>query len=264
MVIATSALSDAATILNIGSEAAAMPAANLQAIQPTDVWRATALGSIFFEVDFGAAQKISLIGLLYTNATTAATWRIRAAAVQANLTSTPDFDSTTISLWQTTGLEDWGSTHGIHWIGAAGETWRYWRIDVTDAANPDGHFQAGRLVLDDAWQPTRNANYGLSIGWVDRSSRTEAANGALYPLVRGNKRAIDFSIDLLSETEVFANAFQLGRKRGITKDVLVVVDPDDAAEIQNQSVYGLLTQLRPVVIRAFDSHVNRFRLVEML
>ncbi|MGH9341379.1 MAG: hypothetical protein ACRD1R_17785, partial [Acidobacteriota bacterium] len=44
---------------------------------------------------------------------------------------------------------------------AAAETWRYWKIIIADAANPDGFIQIGYLLMGDA---TR-ANFGFEFGW---------------------------------------------------------------------------------------------------
>lgn len=252
IVIATPKLSDAGTI-TAGSEAAAMPASNLLRQQPGDRWRAEDLSSAWLQLDLGSATAINLIWLGYTNASSAATWRIRAASTEAGLTGgSPGYDSGALDHWPTTGLDDWlstypGFTHAYKWLGTSAQTFRYWRIDISDSANADGYYQAGRLYLANAWQPTRNIAYGWNVGWADPSDTVRAASGAGFSNRLRRYRELRFSLPFLSEDEMYSNAAAIDRLRGASGDMLVIPKPETPARFMDQAIYGLSRDLRPIV-----------------
>ena len=221
------------------------------------------MANSFLTADLGSAQAIDLIALLHSNASGTATWQIRGATSEANLTAAPGYDSGAITLWPATGLEDWDFVHGIHFIAAA-QSFQWWRVDVNDASNADGHIQAGRLYIAAAWQPTDNMIFGAAIGWQDFAPKRRSLGNQIYPIQRTPARVFDLTLDLLTETEMFANGFTLDRLRGTARDILLIRDPDAAAQVQNQTVYGLFSELPPVVFAEFDAFEKRFRIEEML
>ena len=189
---------------------------------------------------------------------------MRAATSQANLTASPGYDSTSVSVWPTTGLEDWPFVHGILWLGASPQTFRWWRVDYADAGNADGVLEAGRLIIAKAWQPTRNRRFGMSFTFIDPSPRRAARGGQLHVLPLERRRRLDFGLALLSETEVMENAFELQRLRGLGKDVLVIPDPTKTAQQARQAIYGLLPELSPISDPRFNNYEVRFAVEEML
>lgn len=268
IVIATPVLSDAA-VLTAGSEAADMPAANLLTQQPIDVWRATDLANAYLVADLGAAAAINLVALLYTNASSAAQWRVRAAASEADLTAAPGYDSGLVDMWPHAGLETWDWTHAFRWLGVAGatpgpQTFRWWRIDVADPGNAAGYVQAGRLYLAAAWQPTRNLLYGWSVGFIDFSAKVRAAGGQILPGSRPLHRVARFALRCDSESEMYDNAFEIDRRRGTSGDVLVLRDPATPSRLMKQSVYGTLSSLEPIVNARFNVFEKPYEIEEMI
>lgn len=265
LILAMPTISDPATMAAVGSEAAGMEAVNLFKKQPSDLWRATDLGNIWFEVDLGSAQAIRLIALLFTNATSAATIRVRGATSQANLTAAPGYDSTAVSHWPTTGLDNWEKTHAILWLSSA-QTYQWWRIDVVDAANPDGYYQAGRLYLANPYQPSVNIQYGWGVGFIDGSPTSEATDGQLYIDERKKYRVLNFTLDFESESDMYGDntAFDIDLRRGSSRDVLCIVDPEKTARLMDWSIYGRMQGLRPIVNNRFDLYMKPYTIREMI
>ena len=262
--IANPILGDAAN-LAAGVADDGFAVANLQTIQPSEVWRASDLSNAFVTVDLGAQSTVNLVAMLYTNLSSAATWRVRGASTSAAaVTAAPDYDTSAITAWPQTDLGDWDFVHAINWFGASPQTLRYWRVDLIDAANADGHIQAGRLYIDDAWQPGANIDFGWTLNWIDPTRRSRATSGAAWPTARAPYRAIDFRLDLLDEDDMYDEAFDLDRLRGESADVFVLRDPTSAKRLQDQSVYGLLTGLRPIVQPHFATFAKRYRVEEIL
>ena len=262
IVLATPALSDAGTI-TAGAEESANPATNLLTLQPGEVWQTPALASIFVELDLGSAQTINLVALLGHNGTDAATWRVRSATSQANLTASPTRDTGNVSMFPITRPSDWTVLHSIDW-NSTGESARWWRVDMIDAANPDSKFRAGRLYVANAWQPTVNIVEGWSLGWLDPSPRQLAIGGQMYPLTRNPRRVVNFALRFQTEDQIYNNAFETDRLRGSSKDILVVRDPDATTHLHRQTVYGLISDLRPIVNPNVGLFEKLYRVQELL
>lgn len=220
LVIATPELSDAAAI-TAGNAATTMPVTNLQNMQPGLRWGTTSLEDIWLVIDLNAEdQPINLIALLAHNASSAATWQIRAAKVLEDLETKPDYDVTT-TMWPNGGLINYESRPSFRWMPDR-PTFRYWRIDISDSTNPDGVFRAGRLYLSNAWQPSRNLNYDWEIQFIDDSQRQVSLGGQVYIDRRGIRRRLSFTLPNLPESEVFGQAFEIDRRRGASRDLLAI------------------------------------------
>lgn len=218
--------------LTAGDEADEMPAAELLTMQPTDKWRA-ALANAFVVVDLGSATVVRLVALLATNATAAATWRIRAATSEANLTAAPGYDSTAIA-FPIAGTLDAAliaarRVHGVKWLGAAGQNFRWWRVDLIDAGNPDGYLEAGRLYLAAGFQPATNYQFGAGLEPVDNTEHRETMGGNTVPGGGSEpKRVLRLPLVFAALADYRA-LMDLARLRGHRRDVLVVLDPDAPA-----------------------------------
>jgi hypothetical protein len=238
-VIAIPNISDAATI-TAGSAAGSMPVTNLQTQQPSQPWRATDLNNSYIVVDLGSAQAINLIALLYTNASQAATIRYRAATSIPNLTASPSYDSGAVSHMPNPNVTWFQRTHAFKWFGSSTKTFRYWRIDISDTGNGNGYYQAGRLYMDLAWQPLRGAKYGGTIEIKEPVSRLVAGGGQRYPAVRTKTQAQKFTFEYLSQTEMLTTSHKINYLRGLSLDVLLILNPDDSTNFMQQTIYGLL------------------------
>tara|TARA_R110002096_G_scaffold172484_2_gene346170 strand:- start:4017 stop:4823 length:807 start_codon:yes stop_codon:yes gene_type:complete len=263
-VISNPAIVDAATI-TAGSALANMPVTNLLRTQPKDRWRSDDLNNLYLVVDLGSAQAINLIALLFHNATQSATWRIRAATSEANLTAAPGYDSTAVNMWDATWPSDEDPVHSITWLGSSPETYQWWRIDVSDLSNPDNYFQVGRLYIDNAWQLPANKNieYGWELRFIDPATKSRSKAGQLYAESAQRWRQIIMSINFQSEDEMYDNVYELIRRRGISKDIFVIRDPDATKHLIRQSIYGQLAQMPPIANTRTNIFRSRFIIEEM-
>lgn len=262
---ATSIFVDNGT-LTATNEVSTLPGTNLQNVQPAKRWRTTSLSTMAIELDLTAAKEVNLISLISHNATSTATWRVRGATSQGNLVSSPGFDSSVISMWPATGKpQDWGDQlFSLHWLGASTETFRWWRVDVFDNANGDGFFEAGRLIIDKAWQPTVGLSPNWGFRWIDPGPRERSISGNLYPTQRVRHRIFEFPLDFNDKDAMLSNAAELQRKRGSSQDVFILVDPTGTTHLHRESVYGLFTDLQPLVNTAFDIFSQVIIIEEMI
>lgn len=271
IVIATPALSDAATLTGLGTIAATLPVTNLQTVQPGKVARWTSLATVGLRADLGAAAAINLIALGPHNGTSAATWQIRAGASEAEADAGAGYDSGAVSMWPGTGRPagyDSERLWSLAWLprtgGPGAQTFRYWRIDVDDGANPAGYFDIGRLYLSAAWQPTKNLRYGWGLGWDDPSEHVQAIGGQRWGVRRAKGRVLPFALGSMIEDEMIGTADEIARLRGTTEDILVVRDPEATAWLHKYIVQGTLETLEPLINRTFNLYDSNYRVRQLV
>lgn len=252
-----------ATVIGAGSENPDIPARNLLREQPTDIWESTGLADLWVEVDRGETAEWNTVALLFTNATSAATWRVRAADTQAGLTSGPDYDSGSVQLWAPGASDAWPRRHSFLWA-PAGVARRWLRVDVTDGSNPDGVFRAGVLFVAKLWQPSRNMQHPVTLGHIDPSPLSRAQGGPLMADARAPYLSTEVTLDFLSEAEMLDNAFQLRRLAGSHEPVLTALNPDEDTRLHQQLVYGLITNNDLIRSAGFRRYQHVLAIEEML
>jgi len=251
IIIATPELSDAA-VITAGVESAAGPAANLQKMQPTDVWE-SASATPYCEVDLTTVKTFNLIALLHTNATGFDQWRIRTADTQAGLVSAPDYDSNFVTL-SYVGAEG----HVFVWI-PAGMSNRWVRFDFITASNP---FMAGRLYIANAFQPIRNRSYNMEDGYDDDSAIDKTDGMAMIPNDGTNRALLKFKLNLITEAERHTIR-ELNKDRGASKDVIVITNPLATVNKADVLYHGLLQAQRVAVNTAFNYNEINYQLVSL-
>ncbi len=242
--IASPALSDAGSVAGGGTVAEAMGFGNLLTLQPSQRCRWTALPGMFATLDLGAAPAIDTLYFGSHNGSNAATVRVRAAASEANLTASPGFDAT-YDLNVVDVAEAWPHLNSLRTLGPS-QSWRWWRFDFLDAANPAGYFEIGRLILASAFRPTTNFGFGSSAGWIDTSTVAETAGGGLVPTEGGRRRVWEPLFNTLSAEEAWGDLFEFDRLRGLSRDLVFAMDPEETTRLHQRLFTCLVRSLSPI------------------
>lgn len=261
MIIGWSDWGDEATIDESSAAASGFPVDNVKETQPTDFWDA-ATGTPYIVLDRGSAAAFDTVALLYTDLSSTATWRVRAADDKASLTDgTADYDSTSVTFRVAGDDDTWPRHHGLIRLSAA-ETRRWIRIDIdTDGA---GGADIGRLIIGSFFQPDVNDAYGRGIAVVDPSTVRRTDAGVLLADARTSYLRADVSLRFLSKSEALDEALSLLRQRGLRNDVLFCADPAETTYLRQGLIYGRITQLNPVIAAQFNRYELRFSVEEML
>jgi hypothetical protein len=130
----------AATVTATSSHAS-YPISNVKSLPTTTRWRSTSAVVQDIEIDFGAAQSVDLIALVNHNFTLNASVEVRAGSSTAYAefaTSIP-----------------WREFLAFKWVTSS-QSYRYWRIRITDTGNGDGYIAVGYLCLGQSSMPTFN------------------------------------------------------------------------------------------------------------
>lgn len=252
-------LSDASTVtLAASHESGDRTAAKLQNIDVTNIWRANSL-SPYLTVNFGSAKLINAIAVINTNFTNGATWRIRAATSEANLTASPGFDSGNVSAWPAaSGTQIRNNVNPFYFING-GAQFQWWRIDFADSGNTDLVLDAGRLVMGNAFQPKYNADFGLRLGIRDLATSTRTRGGQPDFDKIGKLRTIEFALSLLSTSEAVNSVFDMQALNGISTDVLVFPLPlEDTENFHANVIWGPMRELTPIETRAMPARRMRW------
>ena len=212
-----------ASVEAVGNELASAPVSNLFLHNPGDLWQSSGLTNLWFELQMSNAPgaltpRWDFFVLLYTNATTTDTWRIRSATTQAGLTTGPIRDTGNQLLYKGSilPLTPWRDsilrpTYILFDAGAV-RTEAWVRIDITSTA-PEGYFRAGNLIIDEVISPARNFETPLDIG----------------PPAR---------ITLRDLSEADAMTLQEAMVNNEDEPLLAVFDPDETFYLQNMMIWG--------------------------
>jgi hypothetical protein len=103
---------------------------------------------------------------------------------------------------------------------------RYWRLEISDPGNADGYVQAGGFFLGDAWQAAQGSPYGASIGWEDPTTSVRTLSGAKYPDLKQPFRVANITTQMMTDDEMYSQAFEIQRRAGTGRRVLYIHDPD--------------------------------------
>lgn len=252
MLIAWDNKADGAT-LAAGSELATLPGANVQNAHLSKKWyTAAGVSSSHVQLDMGSTVSCSVLALLGTNLTAAATVRIRAS--DTDPVAAPSYDSGAIAAGAKAG-------YGAVYKAFAAIAARYWRIDIADASLTQ--LRVGRVFLGPSWTPAAGQNFGWGVEPSDDSVVSESYGGQSYADIRPQRRVLEFELDYMSEAEVYGNAFAMARAQGAVKDVLAVPGIN-GAYLSEQAVWGLVRAWQPVVQRSTRIYRQKFTIKERL
>jgi hypothetical protein len=119
------------------------------------LYRSAALGAPnTITVDLGSAQEVKALIIYDHNFTSTATITLESDAAAT-------FDSGAGGNPQFSEAITWNDEKIIHYLAAA-TTKRYWRLKVTDAANPDTYIEIGELFLGSYLELSKNYVEGFS------------------------------------------------------------------------------------------------------
>ena len=249
--LCTPTLSDSATLT--GTQAKGdNGVANLQRQSLGRLYRTDLICEI--EIDLGSAQEIDFISLVGHNGSGSIT-------IKAGTTSAVS-DYTSGSLDLITG-NDVDYDKNLFSALITAQTYRYWKLEIDDTGNADGYFQAGRLYISKAFQPSFNMSYGLAHGFRDNSRTARTISQDAISVERTKLRTIDFQMDFGSKNEMFSTLYDIDRLRGTSKDVLFITDPEETTHFQREYVYGLIEETSPIINTYYNIFQKSYKIVEL-
>lgn len=222
-----------------------MGPANVLDLQPNLRARWTSLTGMALVLDLGGAAEVDTVYLGAHNGTNAATVRIRAAASEAALTASPVYDSTALTINAATISEAWAHLNALKLINPS-QTLQWWRFDFADGANPAGYFELGRLALAKAFRPAVNFGWGSPSGYIDNGLVDETVGGQMIPTPGGRRRVWELLFNTLSEGEAWGDLFEFDRLRGLSRDLIFAMNPDETTRLHQRLFSCLVRELSSI------------------
>ncbi|MEI6002744.1 hypothetical protein H3V53_38295 [Paraburkholderia bengalensis] len=271
-------LTDGSTLSGGGWQ---VPLTNLQDRRIARVARTTdcTAGNTQFTADFGKDRKLQVVAIVSHNMSTQGQWRVLMGDDPAFATT--KYDSGWMIAWPVLypyGALEWEDDNW--WERTIAEDdragypgilinllpsivlARYVKVMFSDAANPAGYLQFGRLFLSPGWQPATNMSYGATLGWETDTAVKRSLGGTPYFDHKAPRRVEKFSLDLLSDVEAKTQVFEMQRKLGTDGELLVAWDPGDAMNLMRQSFVGRLRTLNPITAALWNINSNAFEIEE--
>jgi hypothetical protein len=255
MLIAWRNLADDA-VLTSDSEAATLPASNVQQEHVVRVWRTVAgVKSAYLIFDMGSAVACSVLAALGLNFTASATVRVRASDADATVESSLLLDT---GVLDAEVVDGYGAIYKSFTETAA----RYWRIDFADAG-VESYLQVGRIFLGPSWTPTHRMLLGASYTSDDPSIIGRSRAGQQFADILPQRRVLQFELAFMDEEEMFTNAFAIARAAGRVSDVLVIPNPS-SDYLSQRSIFGTLAASQPLVNDVLYLYRQKFIVEERL
>jgi len=212
--------------LTASSETTGLPATNLLDPRPTRVWRTSGAASENLVLDLLTAESVSLAALLEHNLTSDATLTLQANSSDA---------------WEAPPLEESLAWHGgliVKFFAAA--EYRYWRLLIADAGNPDGFIQLGRIWLGGYFQPSRDFGKDFSLRRVDPSPVVYSDSGSKSVGERTPYRVVELNFPGTDEKAEFEQLIEVA---GVGGDLIAALDPVNAVWSDGLHDYTLYCHL---------------------
>ena len=145
-------------------------------------------------IDLGSSQQVKALIIYDHNLTSAATITIDADAAAT-------FNSGAGGAPELTETVTWASGKILHYLAAA-TTKRYWRLSITDAANPDLYVEIGELYLGSYMELSRNFRQGFSkpLSFIYDSNKTPY--GIKKKRFYNRQRSFSYKFNALSTTDL--------------------------------------------------------------
>ncbi|MCG8691013.1 MAG: hypothetical protein MI806_07365 [Minwuiales bacterium] len=239
-----------------------LDAANLVSGQPSEPHRQP--GDEFdIEIDLGAAREVDVVWARNVNWSEAGTWRWRAATTQAGLLSAPDFEVGFQSYWPApAGQAIPGYVNPILFLDQP-QTYRHWRLDMSDPTNPEPHRDAGGIGLAKAVHPQRNFQFPLQFGKEKRTETAAADSGAEFDLVRTPRLYVQPEL-WLSQAEALGVIGDMEQRLAAGRAVGCVPYPDRPETYFALAIFGKVRDLGGAEQESLAKVTHRLRFVEQL
>ena len=264
--------------LSASTTAGTLVAGNLLTDIKSQVWRSTAT-SAQITATWTNLQSINSVILPHTNLTNAATMRVRGYTNTSDVpgVATPVFDTTALACCAYTAASAFGwdiTVPGVANFGYGGGVYaglfftvgsiRKLYIELVDSGNAAGYIEAARLVTGAYWSPSYNADYGLQLGYQDKSSHNRNDAGDLLTDIFARSKTLSFNLGRMVSADR-EYMMKILRRNGLPTPIYISVFSDDADKNKEQDyqIYGKLSQLSAITLSDYSSYISSISIDEI-
>lgn len=249
--------------LSGGAWLSGLPLANLQERALSKVCRSVnaSTGSTVIDLDLGQARSLRALALQNHNLSQAGSWRVK---LGSSAGASDIYSGSYQSAWSLSfdsGQLEWGGNNW--WDGMVDDdyirhpyiapmllpTWysaQYIQIEISDAANPDGYIQMGRIFVGSGFVPALGARYGLSEGWDDVSRLDYTLSGALVADIGRRRRWAKFELGYIRQADEAPIVHEMLRRLGTAGEVLYLPNTSNWQSCQRYGFVGRLREMSAI------------------
>ena len=264
---ATSNLVESDSIAASPALETSLPEANLLDTRRAYPARSTSTAAQAITGDFAANATLDFGMIWGHNLTDSATWRLRlySAITQGGSVL---YDSTATACHSANLFDDWAAARrfAVDYFTQQ-TTVRSFKLDITDAANPDGYLQIGQFWLGEYTELTKQILHGFSHVADGGAKIITPPGGGSYasqPYTGGPVRKVTAGVQLTTQADRNAWATFM-RKSGAGQAVWVDPFPTDADDQQHidHAMLGLVQGKEPVVNRVRNIYRSKLTITEV-
>lgn len=251
--IDTNYCTDSVTTVTASSQKVNFPASNMKNPFRSKRWRsANADTAQWVRYDIGTTEEINSVVVLWPREDGVKLSNTASISIQANATD----DWTAPAVNQVLTLDNDYSV-ASHFF-ATSQSYRYWRLVVTDIGNPNGYIEVGLCVLGQSLTLEEPEN-GFTWSSEDMSKVTSNDYGHQYvdeyPMLQSVE--INFAYMLYADVQRFADSY---RQNGTRHPVLLVMDADETVYDKDHFLiygkYDKSMELEHVMYNLFDASIS--------
>lgn len=149
-------------------------------------------------------------------------------------------------------------------VPTSAQTYRYWRIDLSDSTNADGYLEVGRAFAGTAWQPTYNAIYGSDIGYESRDQIAETDSGSEYVRARPGPRVARLQLQAMSDSSAIGGLLQIIRRQGTSGELLFEWDADGGRYGPERTFLARMSSTARIACDYLDMHSTTAEVRELI
>lgn len=261
--------------LAASSTTAGFPVTNLQKEQKGLVWRSTST-SATVTATWSTAQSLSCVLLPFCNLTSSATIRIKLYTLTTD--TTPVLDTGAVNAGAYTPTDLWGGLSNIsssvnaynYGGGTYARSWfavtsaRKMEVIIADSSNPAGYLELSRIVCGAYWSPQINADFGVTLGYLDTSEQQRSESGNLITSNGTIHKTMSFDLGSIVENDR-NKMLSILRGNGLRKPMFVSIFPEDTDVVkeQNYQIYAKMNNLSALTHQFYSLYSSSISLEEI-
>lgn len=257
-------------VLAASSEDAALPIEHVQRQERGRIWASEDTSDVVITGNWDAPQALDTFVWYRHNLSAAATIRLRLYGGLSQ-TGTLLYDSGVVELGEDAGYGE--SDYGLFDYGGssvfAAEGYAFYplyfedadvqialsiQIDISDAANPDGHFETSRGIIGSKTELYYDAAKGSGWYWEEDTEQKRSAGGSLRSEEGSTPyRCFEIRMSLLNEADR-ENIFELSRDAGRRRDLFIASHPGEGGNKERDSSALVKITTLPKPMSRTDGH----------
>jgi hypothetical protein len=221
--------------LTASSADSEFPVTNLRDFHRDRVWRSTSGTSANVVIDLRTTDAIDTFAILFDPMTDVTISDSATVTLQANPTNS--WGSPALS----TVLSVDNEYPAISHFYTSDQSYRYWRLLLSDATSGASYFEISKIFLGKATQLSQMPEIGFSDRAVDLSRASVTSYGQEYADVYPTRRYLDLDYRLITEADK-QTLKDLYLRLGQVTPLLVALDPTETIfeNANEQLIYGFL------------------------